>query len=267
MKVNLDKVTGNGAPAAAAPKNEIIIFEADNVVFPTLGPGGVKLEGSFVLPSGEKMIKIYSTKSKTEATMETDGDEDNQSFKSMFKAQHPGNSQAVKEFIRLWTGKNIIVMHKACGEAHYEVMGTPCAPLQLKSAKKDDNDGRFYTLSFEPFAKSAFVPMIYDGTVIIAEPTAYAGTISIAQGNQYNVPTSTTGDPLAIDLIDNTNDTIITFIGQGGTNPSQVVNNEATGTRVLLKNSTPWIAAKSTYIHFRVLKTLSTEFLIEISRG
>ena len=158
-------------------------------------------------------------------------------------------------------------MHKACGENHYEVMGTPCAPLQLKANKKDDNDGRYYELSFEPFAKSAFVPMIYDGEVIVAEPAIYAGTISIAQGNQYNMPTSTTGDALAVDLVDTANDTIVTLIGQGGTNPSQVVNNEATGTNVLLKNSTPWIAAKGSYIHFRVLKTLTKEFLIEISRG
>jgi len=275
-KVNLAKATGVSSPGAAAPKNEIIIFEADGVIFPNSDQGGVLIEGSFVLPSGDKMVTVYSTKSKTEASMETEGDEDSMSFKSMVKLQHPGNSKAVKEFIQFWTGKNVIVMHKACGENHYEVCGTPCAPLQLKAAKQDNNDGRFWTMSFEPFAKSGFVPKIYEGAVVIAAPFEVADLTVIPaiadNGVQYQLPSNNNGDEIGFGQVINAHGTILTIIGGGGSDPAiltptAVSNVVGWNFKVILKGGQNWVALQGAVINFRSFQAGNDNYLIELSRG
>lgn len=271
MKVNLTKATGVSSPGAAAPKNEIIIFEfLPGFVFPPSDPGGVKIQGNFVLPGGDTMITLYSTKSKTEASMETEGDEDSQSFKSMFKAQHPGNSKEVKEFVQFWTGKNVGVMHKACGENYYEVMGTPCAPLQLKSAKKDDNDGRSWTLNFEPFAKSGFVPKIYEGTVVVADPFAVTDVDQVpllkANGTQYQIPALAVTDVIEVNGIDLDHGTIVSLIGSGGVAPATLASAASGDVTVMLANGTAWVALNKAVIHLRVFDAGATTYLIEMSR-
>jgi hypothetical protein len=271
QKVNLAKASGKSSPGAAAPKNEIIIFEADGVIFPNSDQGGVKIDGSFVLPNGEKMVTIYSTKSKTEATMETEGDEDSMSFKSMVKLQHPGNSKEVKEFVQYWTGKNVIVMHKACGENFYEVCGTPCAPLQLKAAKKDDNDARFWTLSFEPFAKSGFVPKIYEGAVVIAEPHTVDDVAALpllkANGVQYQLPALAVTDVIEVDGVDLDHGTIVTLIGGGGANPATLASAVSGDVTAVLASGTTWVGLLNAVIHLKVFKAGATTYLFELSRG
>ena len=273
MKVNLNKATGSSAPGSAAPKNEIIIMEAEEIaVFPLSDENGVLMQGNFVMDADCNMIKIYSTKSKTDASMETEGDEDMMSFKSKLVLQHPGNSKEVKEFVQQWTGKNVVAMHKACGENHYEVMGTPCAPLQLKAAKQDNNDGRIWTLTFEPFAKSGFVPKIYEGSVVFAEPTDVADVTALAlttaNGAHYNLPeldvTAAVGvdGPVTLD-----HGKIVTLIGNGGDAPATLANGVAGDVTAVLASGTTWTALKGSVIHLRVFKAGATTYLFELSRA
>ncbi|HBK83312.1 MAG TPA: hypothetical protein DDZ41_06900, partial [Flavobacterium sp.] len=124
-KVNLSKPTGI-SPGSAAPKSETIIVDVEDIaVFPISDQNGVKLIGQFVLKAGASMIKMYGTKSKTDAPYESDGDEDSISINQKFMIQHPGNNLEVKEFVQNWLGRNIIILHKACQDGFYEVMGTP----------------------------------------------------------------------------------------------------------------------------------------------
>ena len=271
MKVNLNKPSGVTSPGSAAAKNEIILIEAESLsVFPPSDEGGVLMQGSFVLKSGEKMVTLYSTKSKTSASMDTEGDEDAMSFKQKFEAQHPGNSKEVKEFVQYWNGKNIIILHKACGENFYEVMGTPCAPLQLKATKQDNNDARHYMMSFEPFAKSGFVPKQYEGAVVFAEPFDVADVAALAltetNGLQYKLPALAVTDTVAVDSIDLAHGQIVTLIGQGGADPATLENGVAGVVTVALANATTWTAIENAVIHLKVFKAGATTYLFELSR-
>lgn len=272
MKVNLNKPTGTSSPGSAAPKNEIIFIEAETIVsFPRPDEGGVRLQGSFVLEDDEKMVKVYSTKSKVDAPMETDGDEDMTSFKPKLVLMHPGNKVEVKEFVQFWTGRNIVALHKACGETHYEVMGTPCAPLQLKAAKQDNNDGRGWTLTLEPFAKTGFVPQVYEGAVVFTDPTQVpAGSnleLTTANGLQYEIGADTTGSAIeAAGSVTLEHGQVVTLIGKGGTTPSVLASGVAGVVTTILANATSWTALAKHVIHLKVFKAGATTYLIEVSR-
>ena len=273
MKVNLAKASGSSAPGAAAPKNEIIIMESEDIkVFPISDEKGVVIQGSFTLNPGANMITVYSTKSKTDASMETEGDEDMMSFKSKLVVQHPGNSKEVKEFVQYWTGRNVVAMHKACGENHYEVMGTPCAPLQLKSAKQDNNDGRIWTLTFEPFAKSGFVPKIYEGAVVFAEPTQVALVTAVAltkeNGLQYNLPSLAITAAIEVAGVPTLeHGQIVSLIGNGGVAPATLSDGIAGDVTAVLIGGTTWVALENSVIHLRVFKAGAITYLFELSRG
>lgn len=273
MKVNLAKASGSSAPGAAAPKNEIIIMEAEDIaVFPISDEKGVVIQGSFTMKPGKNMITVYSTKSKTDAPMETEGDEDTMSFKAKLVLQHPGNSKEVKEFVQYWTGRNVVAMHKACGEAHYEVMGTPCAPLQLKGAKQDNNDGRMWTLTFEPFAKSGFVPKIYEGAVVFAEPfnvvDPTAIELKVENGLQYSLANLNSASPIQVfGAITLEHGQIISLIGNGGGAATTLANGPAgTNVTAVLVGGTTWTALENSVIHLRIFKSGTTTYLFELSR-
>lgn len=271
MKVNLNKASGNSSPGAPAPKNEVIIVEVtEDFVMPPTDESGVELIGNFNLPNDDTMVKLYSTKSKTEAPMETEGDEDAMSFKSTFKAQHPGNRLEVKKFVQFWTGKNVIVLHKACGDDFYEVMGTPCAPLQLKSTKQDNNDGRFWGLSFEPFAKSGFVPKEYRGTLVFSAPfdivSATAIALTPANGYIYNVPALAVTAVMGTASCTLEHGKLVTFIGNGGAAPATLASAVSGTVTVILANGTTWTAINKAVIHLKVFKAGGTTYLIEQAR-
>ena len=269
--VNLSKPSGS-APGGAAPKNEIVIVDTEILdVYPASDADGVLLLGQFVFKPGKSPIKIYSTKSKTEADYETSGDEDSPSISSKLMLQHPGNKLEVKEFVQRYLGRDVIVMHKACGDDFYEVMGTPCAPLQLKASKKDGNDGRFHTLTFEPFAKSNQVPKHYTGSVAFADPfnvTAVATTAILkANGTQYKLPVSTTGGNVTITACDLDHNQIVTLLGGGGSSAAIVVQGISGVVTIALVNSTTWVGISGAVLNLQVFKAGAITYLKEISRS
>lgn len=271
MKVNLNKPSANSSAGAAAAKNQIVVMEAETIaVFPPSDEKGVVMEGAFVMEAGEPPVTLYSTKSKTEAPMETEGDEDTMSFKSSFKAQVPGNTKEIKEWVQYWTGRNIILGHKACGEKHYEIMGTPCAPLQLKSAKQDNNDARLWNLTFEPFAKSGFVPKIYEGEFLFAEPFEVAAVDAVAltpaNGLQYKLPALAVTAAIEFNAPTLEHGKVVTLIGSGGVAPATLANGVSGDATVALASGTTWVAINKAVIHLKVFKAGATTYLFELSR-
>lgn len=270
-KVNLNKPAGI-SPGSAAPKSETIIVDVEDItVFPPSDQNGVKLVGQFVLKTGASMIKMYGTKSKTDAPYESDGDEDSISINQKFMIQHPGNNLEIKEFVQNWLGRNVIVLHKACQDDFYEVMGTPCAPLQVKPAKVDNNDGRFHTLNFESYAKTALVPKHYEGATVFAAPFAVALVTAIAatpaNGNFYKLPALATTAVAGFTSVTHTNGTLITLIGDGGTNPATLNNGVSGSATVLLVNGSTWTALRDASITLEVFIAGAVTYLIEKSRG
>ena len=270
-KVNLNKPAGI-SPGSAAPKSETIIVDVEDIqVFPLSDQNGVKLAGQFVLKPGASMIKMYGTKSKTDAPYESDGDEDSISINQKFMIQHPGNNLEIKEFVQNWLGRNVIVLHKACQDGFYEVMGTPCAPLQVKPAKVDNNDGRYHTLNFESFAKTALVPKHYEGAAVFADPFAVADATAVAattaNGAHYLLPALAVTEAIGFGSVTLPHGSMLTLIGDGGAAPATLNSGVAGSATVLLVNGAEWVALRDATIHLEVFVDGATTYLIEKSRG
>jgi hypothetical protein len=273
VKVNLARPIGI-SPGSGSGMDKVIIIDADDVlVYPPRDANGVKHLGSFVMKPNGFFHEMYTTKSKGSAAVESDGDEDSVSIKSMFETQHPGNKAEVKEFVQNWLGRNVYILHKSCDQDYYEVIGTPCSPLQLKPSRTLNNDAKFWMLKFEAFAKSNFVPGDYYGEIVTTAPTAVADATSIEvteeNGYQYRLPVTNAVTVLAIDdaVFDLVHNDIITFIGSGGTNPL-VINSVDTGTlRFIQEKGFSWTALNGSVINYRVYKDGGVFYLIELSRA
>lgn len=271
VKVNLNKPSGISAGAGSG-KNRVIIIDADDVsVFPPRDGSGVNMLGNFVFKPNAKMYEFYTTKSKGEAPVESDGDEDSVTIKQMFNTQHPGNKLEAKEFVQNWLGKSVYILHSGCADDFIEVMGTPCAPLQLKPSKTDTNDARFWALKFEAFAKSSYVPGHYTGELIFNAPAAIADPsefdIDTEDNNQYKLAPTSAATTIGIASVDANDGDIITLIGSGGTTAAVLEQNLSTGILVALKNGTDWTALDGAVIQFQVFQAGGTKVLFELSRG
>lgn len=272
VKVNLNRPAEISAGAGSGKNRVIIIDASDVVVYPPRDPNGVKMLGNFVLKPNAKMYEFYTTKSKAEAPVESDGDEDSISMKQMFNAQHPGNSLPVKEFVQNWLSKNCYVLHQACGDDFFEVVGTPCAPVQLKPSKQDNNDGRHWTMKFEAFAKSRFIPGHYEGALVFTAPTAVVDATGIdldtLVSSQYKLAATTAATVAAFDDVTGVNDgDIITVIGSGGSTATTLAQ-IFTGTKLIaLKNGTTWTALDGAVIQFQVFKAGASTLFVELSRA
>ena len=260
-----------GSPGAAAPKepNVTIVAVDDIQTWPPRDDKNVNMLGNFVMKAGAKMHQIYMTPSKIKAPYESDGDEDSVTFKHMFEGEHPGNSLDIAEFVQNWTGTNLIVIHGSCQDSFKKVMGTKCAPLQLKPSGQDDNDGRKHMLKFEQFAKSGFVPGHYTGTIALADPFAVplvtAVAVNATNGYVYQLPSLATTAAIAFSEIGLSHGDIITLVGGGGANPATLATG-VTDKKALLINGTTWVGLAGATISLKVFNNGGLTLLEEISR-
>ena len=263
-------VKGN-ASGAASPSNEVLIVDAEKIKLPGTNAGGIRMVGNIIIDPNSRFERIYSTKSKTEFPIEGEGDEDAISFKAKAMLQHPGTREELKEFVQYWTGRPAILLHKKCGQDFYEVVGTPCAPVQLKPSRQDNNEASFFTLNFEAFSPTGSLPKNYYGEVELLSPVAVADLEAIATTTDavnYQLPSEATADTdVTFATVANTAGQGITLIGGGGAEPATLVSGVNGPVTVLLDNNTPWIALKDSNIHFKVYVSGSTKFLVEQSRA
>ena len=271
---NLTKPAGI-SPGSGSGKSRVIIVNAADVAvggYPLRDASGVKMLGNFVMKANARMVEFYTTKSKGEAPVESDGDEDSISIKQMFNTQYPGNKLEGKEFVQNWLGKDVYILHQGCDDtSSWEVMGTPCAPLQLKPSKTDNNDAKFWALKFEAYAKSNYVPGHYEGELVFIAPAAVADATEIAVdtavNSQYKLASTASATVAAFDTVDANDGDIITVIGSGGTTATTLAQT-FTGTKlVALKGGTTWTALDGAFIHLQVFKAGATTLFVELSRG
>lgn len=281
LKVDVTKPAGI-SPGTGSGKSEVIIIDAQDVqVFPQRDSKGVRMLGNFVLKPNAKMIKLYTTKSKGSAPVESDGEEDSINMKHKFETQHPGNKLEIKEFIQNWLGKDVYVIHGSCADDFREVLGTPCAPLQLKPSKTDGNDARFWTLMFEAFATSQLVPGHYQGELVFSEPEQVEDLTAIVMDfdkSHYQLPSDATGGDIKLenftDIVPSQSfGKIFTLIGGGGSDPAVLSNGPGSNDPIsvpiefLLKSATQWTALAGAVINFSMFHNGSKIYLIETSRA
>ncbi len=273
IPTSVTKPAGISPGSAAAKDPNVTIVDVEDILFfPPRDTKGIKMLGNFALKPGARMIQIYMTKSKISAPYESDGDEDSVNIKQSFEGQHPGNKLEIRELIQNWLGRNVIVIHGSCSDTVKEVVGTPCAPLQLKPSKQDNNDGRFHMLKFEAFATSQFLPGQYEGALVLDAPTAVeavdALVISKEDGTHYQLPALAVTDVIEVDgAIDHDHGQIITLLGGGGVAPATLASAVSGDATVILVGGTTWVGLLNAVINLQVFKAGATTYLIEVSRS
>ncbi|WP_093024705.1 hypothetical protein [Pustulibacterium marinum] len=273
MRQRVRKPAGS-SPAAAAPKeSDIVILAAeDTLLYPPRDGNGINLMGNFGIKSGASMHKIYHTKSFLSAPFESDGEEDGITITQSIEVRIPGNKLEQKEFLQGWLGVNCYVFHKSCKDDFWEVIGTPCAPVQIMPTKQDNNDGRFFTVNFQQFAKSELLPANYSGAIIEADPTAIADAAAVAVDGetslQYKLPSLDVTAAVSFDSLSNLDQgQFITIYGAGGADPATISSGDAGAATVVLKSGTQWTGLEEAAIEFQYFDAGATKYLIEVSRS
>ena len=219
--------------------------------------------------AGAKAISVYMTSSKTKAPYESDGDEDSISVKHKFEGEHPGNELEISEFVQNWMGEPCVVIHGSCSDAYRKIVGTKCAPLQLKPSGQDDNDGRKHMLSFEQFAKTSYLPGHYTGALPTNDPFVVVSSTALAltpaNGYVYQLPSLATTASIAIATTTLGHGDIVTLIGGGGAAPA-TLSSGVTDKSALLKEGAVWTGLAGSTIHLKVFKAGAVTLFAEMSR-
>lgn len=271
IRVNVLKPSGK-SPGAAAPKepNVTIVATDDIATWPMRDSKNVKIIGNYTMKPGARMIQVYMTPSKIKAGFESEGDEDAVSFKQKFEAESPGNELELAEFVQNWTGVNAIIIYGSCSDDYRKVIGTKCAPVQLKPSLTDDNDSRKHMLVFEQSAKSGFVPGHYTGTLSFADPfnvaLSTAVAINSASGNIYKLPSLAVTAAIAFSEISLNHGDIVTLVGGGGVAPATLATG-VTDKKAILKDGITWVGLENAVINLQVFNNGGLTFLMELSRG
>ena len=271
-KISVRKPAGISPGSAAAKDPNVTIVDVDDILFfPPRDASGVVMVGDFVMKPGAIMIQLYMTKSKISAPFTSEGDEDSVSIKQAFEGIHPGNKIEVREFIQNWLGKNVIIIHGSCSETEKEVVGTLCAPLQIKPEKVDNNDSRHFMIKFEAFAKSPFLPGLYTGALTLDAPYNVADAANLAintavHGNQYSLPANA-DNTVSVASITAADREHITLLGNGGADPTVLVGGVAGTATVILRGGTNWVALAGSAITLEVINGGATKYLVEQNRS
>lgn len=266
------KNVGKTANGSAAAKTDIVVIDVDDILyFPPRDSGKIEHVGDVTMKPGMSGITVYSTKSKTEASYTTEGEEDAQSVKQTFKIQHPGEDIPVMEFVANWTGRNVVVLSKSCSDTVWKISGTKCAPLQLKAEGVDNNDSRHTMITFEAFAKSEYYPGKYSGTVpvnvVSYKLTSNSFAVTFPTTGPLVLPTSDTGADVLFSAGNFSVGQKFTLIGTGGDDPLVLNNGVQSGINVVLKNDASWIANDGATITFECVVLDGVNCYLETQRA
>lgn len=269
MNIQFVDKKGSGAAAPKDP-NVIIIATKDILTWPSRDPKKVKMLGNFTFKANPKIAIVYMTASKTKAPYENEGDEDSITVKQSFEGEIPSDQLEINEFIADWLNEPCIIIHGSCQDDFRKVVGTKCAPVQIRPSGQNDNDARKHMVKFEQFAKSEWLPGHYTGAVPSKDPfvvpLATAVTVNEANGNLYQLPELATTAAISFAAIGLAPGSIVTLIGGGGSDPATLTSG-VTDKKAILIGGTTWVGLKGAVIHLEVFNNGGLTFLIEKSRG
>jgi hypothetical protein len=262
------------SPAAPLGKdpNVAIVATEDIAAWLPRDAGNVRLLGSYPLKPGAKVHTFYCPSSKINATSASEGDEDAIGILQKFEAMAPGNQLELREFVAHWNGRPCLIFLNFCKpDIPADVYGTKCSPMQLKAGFEMNNDSTGFSMAFEQFARTEFLPGIYEGTLAYNQANDASDfdldLLQINPSQQYNLPASAVA-ATTIDIASTTvdNDTIVSLVGDGGSEPAVLENGAATAATVVLKSGTSWIALKEAVIHLKAVNDGTTTYFIEVFR-
>ena len=170
-KVSVDK-PGLIKGAGGDMKDKIIVFDMEDVQsFPPRDSKGIVIAGNIAMKPGAYMIELYQTQDKYKLGVKGEGENDAKGITQSFEMSHPGDEVEIKEFRFNWLNRNVGVIITNCSTGRKQLLGSPCAPLQMvfdATRDKDSNSSKF------TFASAMKGPDIADylGTTTLSELTA-----------------------------------------------------------------------------------------------
>lgn len=269
MKFNVQKSSANAGLPTPKRGYAILALNKDILQWPEISADGVAYEGNFVFNAGATFGQLYMTPSTQAATFEAGGNPDGMGSTNTFVGQHPGTTREIMAFLKEYANEGFTIFYGGCGTDEWKVMGSQCHPMKLSAAGQDNSEGSFNTLTFTQEQLNDDRVMFYTGSLSFALPHAVGDetfAIAKANGQQYQLPSSATGDSIVISSSDFDDQTMVTLLGGGGTDPLELTNSTASAVGVILKNGTSWVALQGATIHLRVVKGDKT-YLVEASRS
>lgn len=270
MRPNLNKPEGKSPGGPSNFKKEIILIATEDILkYPDRDENNIRMIGDYVLKANAKMHTFYHTAAKADGSWESTGEPDAFSREPKFVAQHPGDEIEALEFFEKWTGVDCVILIGNCGRPGYKVEGTSCVPMQLVPSFTGNNDGTFFTVTFQGDGKTSQFPGYYEGNLTFADPVKVASntvTVDGEVGKIVQLPSADTTAEISFTALNNLkhNDRV-TLIGGGGDDPYTLANG-GTGTVVTLKNGTSWTSLENATITLRYFDAGATKYLIEENR-
>jgi hypothetical protein len=174
IKVSIPKSAGGGAGTPKGKDPNVIIFLMRDVAktgavysgWPTTDTNGVKSTSNLALVDGAEAFAVYITPSTINRFNTSEGDADKMGWLQNFVGEHPGEELPFAEFLQNNLNEDFGIISLECGDSlGTRLIGTPCAPLKLKSEGQDNNEGVMSTLTFASAQRGKFVMMHYRGTL------------------------------------------------------------------------------------------------------
>ena len=271
---SVPKPTIVGAGTAKAKKGLITVIYADDVVpssWPSRDANGVNMVGNIILKAGATMHQLYLSQKTQKLSDEITGEEDMEAFDKKCEGVHPGNSLDIREFRANSLGVGLIlIFDENCGANAGSVFGSPCNPFKLKGSYANDSEGIKNVMQFAPDVIDATAIGLYTGAKVYAEnfasPTVDTD-LTVANGPVQQLPSLDTTDAITAASIDLENDTIVSLIGGGGTDPATLDAGVQGVVTVILNEGSTWTALKDAVINLQVKKGGATTYLVEVSRA
>ena len=218
---------GSNKGAGGNMKDTIIIFDmADVLSFPARDSKGVLIADNIVMKPNAYMIELYQTQDKFKKSSDGEGDNDAKGIIQGFEMSHPGSELEIKEFRFNWLNRNVGIIVTSCSTGRKELLGSPCAPLQMVFKSEHDKDKNGTVFTFKSLLKGPDIAE-YQGTLTLATETgtvaADAVSVNLANGEGRYQLTDGTIAPVELTGCSNAADGLtFTLVGSGGANPSTV---------------------------------------------
>jgi len=171
MEVSVGKK--RGMPRAKNP-NVIFIKVSDLMTdaggdytgFPLRAANNVGSSGNLALTVGAKALAIYMTPSTISRNDNSDGEGSGVGIISNFVGEHPGDDEAINQFLQEYLDEDVLILTKECSTGTgTRLQGTPCNPMKLTFEGQDNNEGVKKTITFTQAARHEYVMMHYSGTM------------------------------------------------------------------------------------------------------
>jgi hypothetical protein len=268
VKLNVAK-PGDNKGAGGNKRDKIILIDLEDIAtFPDRDSKGVVITDNLILKANAYMITAYATVTSIVGGDASEGDLDAEGFVHNLAFDHPGSAKEIRELKQNWLSRHIIALVQKCGEADYDLYGTPCAPLRSTMKWEDTKDKNVHNFTFKSM-KSPYSVAIYQGSTTFDTVTgtvaADATVVNVAAGQgTYQTTTGTAAAATLTTMTNPVNGGVYTLLGSGGTYPSVITD----ANDFELASGVTWTALSGTFITFKAFKDgASTWKFFEQSRG